>query len=82
MKLVPTEAANLVRDIDSKAILVTDEIARTEFKKKQQRHKAEINKLYYEIQELRNTVDDINKIKDEISEIKCLLSMICNNKGQ
>lgn len=83
MSIIQTQTTNLLRDTNSKAILVTDDIAREEFRKKIIKQKSVYDSLKKDIQELRNSVDDINKIKEEISEIKEMLLCICvNNKEQ
>jgi len=83
MSIIQTQTTNLLRDTNSKAILVTDDIAREEFRKKIIKQKSAYDSLKKDIQELRNSVDDINKIKEEISEIKEMLLCICvNNKEQ
>ena len=77
MSIIQTQTTNLLRDTTSKAILVTDDIAREEFRKKIIKQKSAYDSLKKDIQELRNSVDDINKIKEEISEIKEMLLCIC-----
>jgi hypothetical protein len=78
MKIIPTEVNNLNRDLSSKAILITDEIARLEFKKKQLKNKKELEAIYSEIESLRESIDDINTIKEEINEIKSMLKSFCS----
>lgn len=83
MSIIQTQTNNLLRDTHSKAILVTDDIAREEFRKKIIKQKSVYDSLKADIQELRNSVDDINIIKEEIREIKEMLLCICvNNKEQ
>ena len=82
MSIIQTQTTNLLRDTNSKAILVTDDIAREEFRKKIIKQKSAYDSLKKDIQELRNSVDDINTIKEEIREIKEMLLCICNNKEQ
>lgn len=83
MSIIQTQTNNLLRDTTSKAILVTDDIAREEFRKKIIKQKSAYDSLKKDIQELRNSVDDINTIKEEIREIKEMLLCICvNNKEQ
>jgi len=83
MSIIQTQTTNLLRDTTSKAILVTDDIAREEFRKKIIKQKSAYDSLKKDIQELRNSVDDINTIKEEIREIKEMLLCICvNNKEQ
>lgn len=83
MSIIQTQTTNLLRDTNSKAILVTDDIAREEFRKKIIKQKSAYDSLKKDIQELRNSVDDINNIKEEIREIKEMLLCICvNNKEQ
>jgi|688.fasta_scaffold18769_4 hypothetical protein len=85
MSLINTEVDKLVRDTSSKAILVTDDIAREEFRKKTLKRKFELdylNSIKEEIHYLQNSVHDINTLKQEISEIKQLLLCLCKNKEQ
>jgi hypothetical protein len=85
MSLINTEVDKLVRDTSSKAILVTDDIAREEFRKKTLKRKLELdylNSIKEEIHYLQNSVHDINNLKQEISEIKQLLLCLCKNKEQ
>lgn len=81
MKIIQTEFNNLTRDTNSKAILVNDEIARMEFRKKQAKQKKEIETIYSEIEALKESITDINTIKEEINEIKSMLKSFCSDKG-
>jgi len=81
MKTIQTEFNNLSRDTNSKAILVNDEIARLEFRKKQTKHKKELESIYSEIEALKESITDINTIKEELYEIKNMLKSFCSNKG-
>lgn len=81
MKIIQTEFNNLTRDTNSKAILVNDEIARMEFRKKQAKQKKEIETIYSEIEALKESITDINTIKEELNEIKSMLKSFCSDKG-
>lgn len=81
MKIIQTEFNNLTRDTNSKAILVNDEIARLEFRKKQTKQKKEIETIYSEIEALKESITDINTIKEELNEIKSMLKSFCSDKG-
>lgn len=81
MKTIQTEFNNLTRDTNSKAILVNDEIARLEFRKKQAKQKKEIETIYSEIEALKESITDINTIKEELNEIKSMLKSFCSDKG-
>lgn len=81
MKIIQTEFNNLTRDTNSKAILVNDEIARLEFRKKQAKQKKEIETIYSEIEALKESITDINTIKEELNEIKSMLKSFCSDKG-
>jgi hypothetical protein len=82
MSIIPTQANNLLRDTTSKAILVTDDIAREEFRKRVNKQKNAFDSLKNDIEQLQNSMNDINTIKEEIREIRELLLCICRNKEQ
>lgn len=81
MKIIQTEFNNLTRDTNSKAILVNDEIARLEFRKKQAKQKKELESIYSELEALKESISDINTIKEELDEIKNMLKSFCSDKG-
>jgi hypothetical protein len=82
MSLIHTEFDKLLRDTSSKAILVTDDIAREEFRKRALNRKVESDSIKKDIEYLQNSVHDINTLKQEISEIKQLLLCLCKNKEE
>lgn len=82
MSLINTEFNNLVRDTSSKAILITDDIAREEFRKRAMKQKNQLEHFKRDLEYLKNSVDDINNLKQEINEIKQMLLCLCKNKEQ
>jgi cell shape-determining protein MreC len=82
MSIIKTEFDNLLRDTSSKAILVTDNIAREEFRKKVAKQKNQFESIMKDLKELQNSVHDINTLKQEISEIKQMLLCLCKNKEE
>jgi hypothetical protein len=60
----------LVRDMDSKAVLNTNVSALQAYKKKREKQ-----------QEIQSAVDDINNMKNEINEIKTLMQRILDKIG-
>lgn len=64
------ENPELVRDMDSKAVLNTNVPALQAYKKKREKQ-----------QEVNAAVDDINTMKNEINEIKTLMQRILDKIG-
>jgi esterase/lipase len=64
------ENPELVRDMDSKAVLNTNVSALQAYKKKREKQ-----------QEIQSAVDDINNMKNEINEIKTLMQRILEKIG-
>jgi hypothetical protein len=64
------ENPELVRDMDSKAVLNTNVSALQAYKKKREKQ-----------QEIQSAVDDINNMKNEINEIKTLMQRILDKIG-
>jgi hypothetical protein len=60
----------LIRDMDSKAVLNTNVSALQAYKKKREKQ-----------QEIQSAVDDINNMKNEINEIKTLMQRILDKIG-
>jgi hypothetical protein len=75
--LIKTENTNLYRDINSKAIIVSDSKAREEYKKRI-REKQEIQELRNDVDVMKECVSEITTIKEEISEIKQLILSLTN----
>lgn len=66
MKLINTEQPGLVRDVDSKAILFSDNRAREEYR-------ARLSEKKKTQEELNNLKETVNNLQSEISELKGLL---------
>jgi hypothetical protein len=81
MNIIKTQDNHLLRDTNSKAILVVDDVAREEFRKKNSKQKIMFDSLKKDIEEFKNFVNDINTIKEEIREIRELLLCICNKEN-
>jgi hypothetical protein len=64
------ENPELIRDMDSKAVLNTNVAALQAYKKKREKQ-----------QEIQSAVDDINNMKNEINEIKTLMQRILDKIG-
>jgi hypothetical protein len=64
------ENPELVRDMDSKAVLNTNVSALQAYKKKREKQ-----------QEVNAAIDDINNMKNEINEIKTLMQRILDKIG-
>jgi hypothetical protein len=64
------ENPELIRDMDSKAILNTNVSALQAYKKKREKQ-----------QEVNAAIDDINNMKNEINEIKTLMQRILDKIG-
>lgn len=76
LNLIKTENNILLRDPNSKALIVSDDLSRIEFKKKQVKDRLlqeNIQNLSSEIDELKQTISEINIIKNEIQELKQLI---------
>lgn len=76
MDYIKTEKENLLRDPISKAIIVNDDKARNEWKRKQAKQKQieeNILQLETSIEELHSCAKEINTIKKDIEDIKTLL---------
>jgi hypothetical protein len=80
MNIIKTQDNHLLRDTNSKAILVVDDVAREEFRKKNLKQKIVFDSLKKDIEDFKNSVNDINRIKEEIREIKELILCICNKE--
>lgn len=81
MPLIKTEMQSLLRDTSSKAIIISDDRAREEYKKKRQEIQ-KIESMFVDIQNLKDCVSDIDGIRNDILEIKQLILSIKNNKAE
>lgn len=70
--IVVTENTSLLRDSSTGALLSNDNRAREKYRKNAEQQK-KIEKVYLELEELRDTMNEINIVKGELSEIKQLL---------
>jgi predicted nucleic acid-binding Zn-ribbon protein len=78
MPYIKTENPDVVRDLNSKAIIFTNNSAREEFRQKA----AEKQKLQNEINTLRSSIEEIkNSVSKEISEIKQLIIGVISDRG-
>jgi hypothetical protein len=64
------ENPELVRDMDSKAVLNTNLAALQAYKKKREKQ-----------QEIQSAVDDINNLKQDVNELKVLMQRILDKIG-
>ena len=64
------ENPELVRDMNSKAILNTNRSALESYKKKREKQ-----------QELKSAIDDINNMKQDINDLKTLMQRILDKIG-
>lgn len=81
MSFIKTEFDTLLRDTSSKAIIVADNKAREEFKKKAQ-EKQKLETVFSELQNLKEYINEIDNLRNDITEIKQLILSISNNKAQ
>ena len=72
--LITTETPNILRDPNSKAIIIDDERARIAWKKKME-EKRKFEKFSSELETLKQTsLEEIKLIKQELSNIKSLIT--------
>jgi hypothetical protein len=64
------ENPELIRDMDSKAVLNTNSTALQAYKKKREKQ-----------QEMQSAVEDINNMKQDINELKTLMQRILDKIG-
>ena len=64
------ENPELIRDMDSKAVLNTNLTALQAYKKKREKQ-----------QEIQSAVDDINNLRQEVNELKTLMQRILDKIG-
>jgi hypothetical protein len=64
------ENSELIRDMDSKAVLNTNITALQAYKKKREKQ-----------QEIQSAVDDINNLRQEVNEIKTLMQRLLDKIG-
>jgi hypothetical protein len=64
------ENPELIRDMDSKAVLNTNSTALQAYKKKREKQ-----------QEIQSAVEDINNMKQDINELKTLMQRILDKIG-
>jgi len=64
------ENPELIRDMDSKAVLNTNLTALQSYKKKREKQ-----------QEIQSAVDDINNLRQEVNELKTLMQRILDKIG-
>ena len=78
MKIVNTEKPGLVRDIDTKAILFSDNSSREEYRARI----SEKMKMQAEINNLKASVESIQTdLKNQISELKEIILSAIKEKG-
>ena len=72
--LITTDTPNILRDPNSKAIIIDDERARIAWKKKME-EKRKFEKFSSELETLKQTsLEEIKLIKQELSNIKSLIT--------
>lgn len=72
--LITTETPNILRDPNSKAIIIDDERARIAWKKRME-EKRKFEKFSSELETLKQTsLEEIKLIKQELSNIKSLIT--------
>ena len=64
------ESPDLIRDMDSKAVLNTNSTALQAYKKKREKQ-----------QEIQSAVEDINNMKQDINDLKTLMQRILDKIG-
>ena len=64
------ENSELIRDMDSKAVLNTNLTALQAYKKKREKQ-----------QEIQSAVDDINNLRQEVNELKTLMQRLLDKIG-
>jgi hypothetical protein len=64
------ENPELIRDMDSKAVLNTNRSALESYRKKREKQ-----------QELKSAIDDINNMKQDINDLKTLMQRILDKIG-
>jgi|688.fasta_scaffold952562_2 hypothetical protein len=69
-KLIKTDIPNLVRDMDSRAILNTNTNEYLAYKTKRDRER-----------KLNSVVDEIDQIKQDMADIKSMLQQIIGNRS-
>jgi hypothetical protein len=69
-KLIKTDIPDLVRDMDSRAILNTNTNDYLAYKNKRDRER-----------KLNNVVDEIDQIKQDMADIKSMLQQIIGNRS-
>jgi seryl-tRNA synthetase len=78
MQIIKTETPGIVRDLNSKAILCTDDQAREEYRRRIQ----EKQMIQSQINTLRDNVDQLkNDLKQEISDLKNIILRAISEKG-
>jgi len=78
MRIIKTENPKTVRDINSKAILVTDNSAREEYRRRVQ----EKQMIQSQINTLKDNVDQLKTdLSKEISDLKDIILSAISQKG-
>ena len=76
MEVVQTEDTSFVRDLHSKALIITDRVALENHRKKRQIEIQQAQKW----QQMEIKVEELNDMRNEILEIKGLLQEVLNKK--
>ena len=76
MQVVQTEDKRFVRDLHSKALLITDRVALENHR----RRSSIESKQQTEWEEMKNKVEELNNVRIEMLEIKSLLQELLNKK--
>lgn len=72
--LITTDTPNILRDPNSKAIIIDDEKSRTAWKRKME-EKRKLERFSSELETLKQTsLEEIKLIKQELSNIKSLIT--------